>query len=89
MAQEVKDPALSLQWLGSLLWPGFDPWPGNFRMPKQNKTKQYAASRGLGCDEERQTIREPKLHGPVSGSNSQGIIKQVFHNAFFHFSLEG
>ena len=27
MAQWVKDPALSLQWLG------FDPWPGNFCLP--------------------------------------------------------
>ena len=26
MAQWVKDLALSLQWLGSLLWCGFDPW---------------------------------------------------------------
>ena len=29
----VKDLALSLLWLRSLLWYGFDPWSGNFRMP--------------------------------------------------------
>ena len=29
MAQQVKDPALSLLQLGFLLWLGFDPWPGN------------------------------------------------------------
>ena len=29
----VEDPVLSLQQLGLLLWCGFDPWPGNFRMP--------------------------------------------------------
>ena len=34
MAQGVKDLALSLQQFGSLLWHGFDPWPGNFRMPQ-------------------------------------------------------
>ena len=28
VAQWVKDPALSVQQLGSLLWLGFDPWPG-------------------------------------------------------------
>ena len=28
MAQQVKDPALSPQYLGSLLWLRFDPWPG-------------------------------------------------------------
>ena len=38
MVQWVKDPALSL------LWRGFNPWPGSFSMPwewpKQNKTKK-------------------------------------------------
>ena len=33
MAQQVKDAALPLQWLGSLLWCGFLPWPRNFQMP--------------------------------------------------------
>ena len=28
MAQQVKDLALSLQQLGSVLWHGFNPWPG-------------------------------------------------------------
>ena len=32
MAKQVKDPALSLQWLGSQLWCGFEPWPGKFHM---------------------------------------------------------
>ena len=39
MAQQVKDPALSLQWLGSSVWCGFNPWLGNFHMP-QAKLKQ-------------------------------------------------
>ena len=38
--QQVKNLALSLQQLGSLLWHGFDPWPGKFFMlqaqPKKN-----------------------------------------------------
>lgn len=29
----VKDPMLSPQWIGSLLWQGFYPWPTNFNMP--------------------------------------------------------
>ena len=48
MAQQVKDPALSLLGLGSLLWCGFHPWPGNFHMPwaqpkrtKERKKNQY------------------------------------------------
>lgn len=31
--QWVKDLALSLEWLGLLLWHRFDPWPGNFHVP--------------------------------------------------------
>ena len=33
MARWVKDLVLSLLWLGSLLWRGFNSWPGNFCMP--------------------------------------------------------
>ena len=32
MAQRVKDLALPQLWGRSLLWFGFDPWPGNFHM---------------------------------------------------------
>lgn len=32
VAQQVMEPALSLLWLMSLLWHGFNPWPGNFFM---------------------------------------------------------
>ena len=31
--QWVNDPVLLLQWLGLLLWLGFDPWPRNFHIP--------------------------------------------------------
>ena len=43
VAQWVKDLAVSVMWLGSVLWhgPRFDPWPGNFCMlwvqPKKKK----------------------------------------------------
>ena len=39
VAQWVKDPALSLQWLQSRLWLSFEPWPGNFHMTVQPKRK--------------------------------------------------
>lgn len=29
----VEDPALTLLWLRSQLWLGFDSWPGNVHMP--------------------------------------------------------
>ena len=34
MVQWVKDPAVSLPPLGSLLWHRFALWPGNFYMPQ-------------------------------------------------------
>lgn len=34
MAQQVKDPVLSLEQLGGLLWQRFDPWPGNVKESK-------------------------------------------------------
>ena len=38
MEQRAKDLALSLQWLGLLLWHMFHPWPGKFHMrPKEKK----------------------------------------------------
>ena len=47
MAQQVKDVVLSLQQLGSSLWLGLDPWPGNFHMsqarPKKKVSFQNAA----------------------------------------------
>ena len=41
VVEGVEDLALSLQQLRSLLWRGFDPWPGNIHMlqlwPKKKK----------------------------------------------------
>lgn len=41
MLQCVRDPALSLEQFGSLLWHRFEPWPWNFHMsqawPKRKK----------------------------------------------------
>ena len=41
MAQWVKDLALTLLWLGLLLWRRFNTWPGNFCMfwvqPKKSR----------------------------------------------------
>ena len=59
MAQQVKDPALSLPWLRLLLWNGFDPWPGTFHMPwvwpKKTKTKTKTKKR-IYCVELRETF---------------------------------
>ena len=34
----IKDLALSLQWLGLLLWCRFNPWPRNFHLPQEHPT---------------------------------------------------
>ena len=47
VAQQVKDPALSLLWLW--LWHRFDPWPGNFLMPQvwPGKKKRINPTKGI------------------------------------------
>ena len=51
MAQWVKEPALSLQHVESLLWRGFDLWPGlqyAVGTPKKKKKKKKAAATAKG-----------------------------------------
>ena len=48
VVHQVKNLALSLQWLGLLLWCRFYPWPGNFHVLwVQPKKAEYA---GVGPD---------------------------------------
>ena len=44
MAQGVKDPALLLLWLRSMLWRKFNPWPGNFYIPWSQPKKEKEKS---------------------------------------------
>ena len=39
VAQQVKDPVLSVLWLGSLLWRGFSPWPQEFLLAMDTAKK--------------------------------------------------
>ena len=36
----VKDPVFSVLWLGSLLWHGIHPWPGDSCMPRAQSKKR-------------------------------------------------
>ena len=50
VAQQVKNPALPLQWLGSLLWYGFHPWLRTSKLPHtvdmaKKKKKQFLEDR--------------------------------------------
>ena len=56
VAQQVKDPALSLQSLGLLLQNGFNPWPGNFHMPQM--WERNRERREEGKEEERRKERK-------------------------------
>ena len=52
VSQWVKDLALSVLWLGSLLWHGFDSWTGNFHMPQvqpRRKKKEFLKVRKRRC----------------------------------------
>ena len=70
MAQWVKDQALSLQQLGLLLWPGFDPWPRNFWMPwawpkKKKKSKNWKPEENCGIEAEE---KKDYKNGMMGGS---------------------
>ena len=41
----IKNPALLLQWLGSVLWHRFDPWLGNFHVLGVAKKKEGGEKR--------------------------------------------
>ena len=43
VAQQVKDPVLSLLWLVLLLWCGLIPWPGDFHMSQTWSKKRERA----------------------------------------------
>ena len=47
VAQGVKDPALSLQRLGTLLWHRLDPWLRNFHMPGAWQKKKKSGEKQI------------------------------------------
>ena len=74
MAQWVKDPALTLQWLGSLLWCEFHPWPRNFTCCRRGQKKKKKS-------------RENKTSKNRMQSNTEVIVCfwKLLGNFFFFF----
>lgn len=62
MGQRIQDPVLSLLWLQSLMWCGFDSWPGNFHMA-------WACPKNKNSD-----LNKPKNTNKQHGSSSIFII---------------
>ena len=83
--QRVKDPALSLLRLGSLLWHGFASWPGNFHMlcmqpkrkEKKNKQKQQ--------QKKKNKIKMGELKG-CPGSRRVKIKQLMYPNCVFIYN---
>lgn len=48
--QGAKNPLLSLLQLWLQLWPGFDPWPGQFHTPQVQPKKENDSKREVFCD---------------------------------------
>lgn len=74
MAQEVKDPA-SLQWLRSLLWPGFDPWPRNicmWQVQAKRENRKTGLLKNAGSSGLPQTLQRVKCTVSAKGSR-QGL----------------
>ena len=63
MAQQVKDPVLSLLWLG------FDPWPWNFHMSQRcgiiSKTKKVEGRRPFLFVQQKWSRRVTKVAGKL------------------------
>ena len=90
MAQQIKGLVASLQWFGSLLGHGFNPWPGNFHMsgarPKKKKKKKVGESKPSDSGYPRQPpagtlhfffFGHPKAHGiPGPGVRSEEQLQQ-------------
>ena len=66
VVQQVKDPALSLQWFGSLLWCEFDTWPMNFHVPqvwqKKKKKKKKIEKNKEWCGAQKKMNYEYNFH---------------------------
>ena len=62
VAQWVKNLALSLQRLRVLLWCGFDPWPGNFHMPRAWPKKREKKKKLCLCICVSQSVRSPEIN---------------------------
>lgn len=58
--QQVKDPKLSLLWLG---YSRFSPWPQNFCTAQKKEKKKKACVFGLKLNEQRRHIREDNRLG--------------------------
>ena len=75
VVQWVKDLVLSLLWLRSLLWHGFDPWPRNFCLLRaQPKIKFFYIEKKLKLNDifewwfeiiKREHDKESRLDGEV------------------------
>ena len=83
MAQQLKDPALSLLWLGSLLRGALDPWPetsacqeGSQKKEKEKKIFFALTQQGGASFECLQTKRKvcPALTWPGLGGSSGAFV---------------
>ena len=63
LAQWIKDPVLSLQWLRLLLWYRFDPWPRNFCMPwVWSKKREKTSTKYSNCKDTCIKQCNPKIY---------------------------
>ena len=69
----VQNLMLSLQWLGLLLWRGFDPWPRNFHMPWPKKKEELGGLSSIIGDNYQNCIQEFLLWGRELRIQPQGV----------------
>ena len=81
VARQVKDPALSLQQLGSLLWHGFYPWPKKFPHAMGAEEKKFLWEFALRLSRLRtqRCLHEDadSIPGPLSGLRMWALLQAV------------
>ena len=96
MAQWVRDLALSLLWLGLLLWHGFDPWPGNFHMLcmwQKKKKKKKEEEEEEEEEEKKKEVSPEHLHlsdSPMYYLSFESLVfSKIDSKAIYHtFNLK-
>lgn len=73
MAQWAEDLALSLRWLGSLLWQVFHSWPGNFHRCSQKKKKVISEAGESRTESRPWQEKVPLLRSWREGADLSGL----------------
>ena len=74
----IKDPVLSMLWLGSLLWCGFDSWPWNLHMPQPWPKKKKKKKKKKKIDQASDTFATSSYRNYFEIESGEDILSINF-----------